>query len=111
MRTKSLARFIALLAVVALAIPALAKPISKYIHIAETAKLGATELRAGEYHLLIDGTKVTVQHNSKVVAEAEGRWENREEKARYTSVLLGANHEVKEIRFAGEKRVLMIATP
>ena len=111
MRSKSLVRFIALLAVVALAIPAMAKPVSKYINIAEAAKLGTTELSAGEYHLLIDGAKVTVQRNSKVVAEAEGRWENRDEKARYNSVLLGPNHEVKEIRFAGEKRVLVIATP
>ncbi len=111
MRSKSLVRFIALLAVVALAIPAMAKPVSKYINIPETAKLGTTELSAGEYHLLIDGAKGTVQRNSKVVAEAEGRWENRDEKARYNSVLLGPNHEVKEIRFAGEKRVLVIATP
>ncbi len=111
MRIKSLVRFIALLAVVALAIPAVAKPISKNINIAESAKLGTSELSAGEYRLLIDGAKVTVQRNSKVVAEAQGRWEDRDEKARYNAVLLGPNHEVKEIRFAGERRVFVIATP
>ena len=111
MRIKSLVRFIALLAVVALAIPAVAKPISKNINIAESTKLGTSELSAGEYRLLIDGAKVTVQQNSKVVAEAQGRWEDRDEKARYNAVLLGPNHEVKEIRFAGERRVFVIATP
>ena len=111
MRIKSLVGFIALLTVVALAIPAVAKPISKNINIAESAKLGTTELSAGEYRLLIDGTKLTVQRNSKVVASAEGRWEERGEKARYNSVVLGPNHQVQEIRFAGEKRVLVIATP
>jgi len=103
--------FIALLAALALAIPAMAKPISKNINIADTAKFGSTTVSAGEYRLLIDGTKVTVQHDSKTVAEVEGRWEDRAEKASRNSVLLGANGEVKEIRFAGEKRVLVLATP
>ena len=108
---KSLVRFINLLAVVALAVPAVAKPVSKHINISTPAKLGSTQLSAGDYHLLIDGTKVTVQRGSKVVAETEGRWEERSEKARQNSMLLGSNGEVREIRFAGETRVLVLATP
>ena len=111
MQIKSLIRFIALLAVVALAIPAMAKPVTKSISIAEPAKFGSTQVSAGEYRLLIDGTKVTVQHNAKTVAEVEGRWEDRGEKAQRNALLLGPNGEVKEIRFAGEKRVLVLATP
>ncbi len=110
MRVKSLVRFLALLAVVALAVPAMAKPISKYMDIPAPAKLGSTQLSAGHYRLLIDGTKVTVQRGSQVVAEVEGRWEQRE-KSPYNSVLLGPSGEVKEVRFSGENRVLVLATP
>ncbi len=111
MRVKSLVRFLALLAVVALAVPAMVKPISKYVDIPAPAKLGSTQLNAGHYRLLIDGTKVTVQRGSQVVAEVEGRWEQREQKPPYNSVLLGPSGEVKEVRFAGERRVLVLATP
>src|SRR5437899_10398100 len=68
MRINSLVRFVALLAVVALAVPALAKPVSKTINISQPAKLGSSQLTAGEYRLLIDGTKV----NSEV-QQARGR--------------------------------------
>jgi hypothetical protein len=111
MTNKNLVRFIALLAVVALALPVMAKPISKNISIAQPAKLGTSQLTAGEYHLLIDGTRVTVQKGKNVVAEVTGRWEDRDAKARYNSVLLGADGQVQEVRFAGENRVLVLSTP
>ena len=108
MRINSLVRFVALLAVVALAVPVLAKPVSKTINISQPAKLGSSQLTAGEYRLLIDGTKVTIQKGNKLVAEVAAHWEQRE-KGRYNSVLLGANGELKEVRFAGENRVLVFS--
>ena len=111
MRIQSLVRFIALLAVAALAIPALAKPVSKSINLAQPAKIGTTYLTVGEYRLLIDGNKVIVQRGKQTVAQAEGRWEQRAPKARYNSVLLGPDGEVQEVRFAGDDRVLVIANP
>jgi len=75
MRSKSLVRFFALLAVLALALPVLAKPVSKTINIAQPAKFGSAQVSAGEYRLLIDGDKVTVQHEGKTVAEVSARWE------------------------------------
>ncbi len=111
MSTKSLLRFVALLAVVALAIPAMAKPISKNINISQPARLGASQLSAGEYRLLIEGTKVTIQKGRDVVAEVTGRWEQRDAKARSNSVLLGPDGQLQEVRFAGESRVLVLSTP
>lgn len=111
MRIKSLVGVISLLAVVALVLPAMAKPVTKSITFTQPAKLGSTQIQAGEYRLLIDGTKVTVQQGKQVVAEVEGRWEERDAKARYTSVLIGDNGQVQEVRFAGEKRVLVLSTP
>jgi hypothetical protein len=106
---KSCLPLVALLVVVGLAVPAFAKPISKNITISQAAKFGKADLKAGEYRLLIDGSKVTIQKGKDVLGEAEGRWEERENKASNSSVLLGANGEVKEVRFAGDRRVLVLA--
>jgi hypothetical protein len=107
MKTNSLFRFVALLAVVALAVPVFAKPLSKTINFTQAAKLGKADLQAGEYRLLIDGNKATVQKGKSVVAETEGRWEERETKSVYDAVLIGENGQVREVRFSGQKRVFV----
>jgi len=99
----------ALLAAIALAVPAFAKPFTKTINIAQAAKFGKTDLRAGEYRLEIDGNKATVQKGKQVVAESEGRWEDRSTKSAYDSVLIGENGQVKEVRFAGQTRVFIFS--
>jgi hypothetical protein len=109
MRTNSFFRSIALLAAIALAIPAFAKPFSKTINIAQAAKLGKSELKAGEYRLQIEGTRATVQRGKEVVAESEGRWEDRSTKSNYDSVLLSETGQVKEVRFAGQTRVFVFS--
>jgi hypothetical protein len=109
MKTNSFFRNIALLAAMALAIPAFAKPFSKTINIAQAAKLGKSELKAGEYRLQIEGTKATVQKGKEVVAESEGRWEDRSTKPNYDSVLLSETGQVKEVRFAGQTRVFVFS--
>jgi hypothetical protein len=109
MKSNSFFRSIALLAAIAVAVPVFAKPISKSINIGQSAKVGKTDLKAGEYRLLIDGTKATVQMGNKTVAESEGRWEDRDSKSQYDAVLLSENGQVKEIRFAGQKRVFVFS--
>jgi hypothetical protein len=109
MKTNSFFRSIALLAAIAVAVPAFAKPFSKTINITQAAKLGKSDLRAGEYRLLIDGNKATVQKGKEVVAESEGRWEDRSTKSNYDSLLLGENGQVKEVRFAGQTRVFVFS--
>jgi len=109
MRSKSLLQIVALLAVGGLAVPVFAKPISKSITITRAAKIGKTNLSAGEYRLLIDGNKVTVQKGNKAVAESEGRWEERQEKANADSILVGSDGTVQEVRFAGNNRVLVLS--
>jgi len=44
-----------------------------------------------------------------VVAESEGRWEDRDTKSNYDAVLLGENGQVKEVRFSGQKRVFVFS--
>jgi len=109
MKSNSFFRSFALLAAIAVAVPVFAKPISKSINIAQSAKLGKADLKAGEYRLLIDGTKATLQSGNKVVADSECRWEDRESKSSYDAVLLSENGQVKEVRFAGQKRVFVFS--
>jgi hypothetical protein len=109
METNSFVRSIALLTAVALAVPTFAKPFTKTINITQAAKLGKSELKSGEYRLEIDGNKATVQKGKQIVAESEGRWEDRSAKSPYDSVLLGENGQVKEVRFAGQTRVFVFS--
>ena len=109
MKSNTILRTLALLAVTTLAIPVFAKPVSKVINITQSAKVGKADLQAGEYRLLIDGTKATVQKGRAVVAESEGRWEDRETKSNYDAVLLGENGQVREVRFSGQKRVFVFS--
>jgi hypothetical protein len=109
MKSQSLVRSIVLLAVVALAVPVFAKPINKTINIPSAAKLGQADLQAGEYRLMIDGTKASVQKGSQVVAQSEGRWEDRDSKSPYDAVLLNDKGRVTEVRFSGQKRVFVFS--
>lgn len=109
MKSNILLRSFALLAVIALAVPVFAKPISKTINITQAAKVGKADLQAGEYRLLIDGSKAIVQKGKSTVAEIEGRWEDRATKSNYDAVLLGDNGQVKEVRFSGQKRVFVFS--
>jgi hypothetical protein len=109
MKNTSLLRSAALLAALALAVPAFSKPISKTIEISRAAKFGKTEVDAGEYRLLIDGNKVVVKKGSRVLAETEGRWEESAEKSRQDSVEIAGNGQVKRITFEGKTRVLILS--
>jgi hypothetical protein len=107
MKRNSIYRIAALFVALAMVVPAFAKPFTKTINISQTAKVGKSSLQAGEYLLSIDGNKATVQKGKNTVAESEGRWEERDSKSSYNSVLVGEDGQVREVRFAGQKRVFV----
>ena len=109
MKFNSILRSLALAAALVSTVPLLAKPFTKTINIAQSAKLGKADLQAGEYRLMIDGSKVTVQKGSQVLAEGEGRWEERATKSSSDSVLISSNGQLKEVRFSGKTRVFVIS--
>lgn len=109
MKPNSILRSLALGAALACTAPLLAKPVSKTINITQTAKIGKADLKAGEYRLRIDGNKATVEKGRQVLAESEGRWEDRSTKSANDSVLIGENGQVKEVRFAGQARVFVFS--
>ena len=59
--------------------------------------------------LLIDGNKATVQKGKQVVAQSDGRWEDRDTKSNYDAVLLNDAGQVSEVRFAGQKKVFVFS--
>ncbi len=107
MKRNSIYRIAALFVALAMVVPVFAKPITKTINISQTAKVGKSSLQAGEYLLSIDGNKATVQKGKNTVAESEGRWEERDTKSSYNSVLVGEDGQVREVRFAGQKKVFV----
>jgi hypothetical protein len=50
-----------------------------------------------------------VQKGNQVLAETEGRWEDRATKSSNDSVLIGENGQVKEVRFSGKTRVFVFS--
>jgi hypothetical protein len=107
MKLNSVLRSLGLAIALASTVTLLAKPINKTISITHAAKLGKADLQAGEYRLSIDGTKATVEKGKQMIAQSEGRWEDRSNKAASDSVLIGEDGQVKEVRFAGQNRVFV----
>jgi hypothetical protein len=109
MKILSALRIVAVLVAVAVAVPVFAKPTITTVTISQATKFGKASLNAGEYKLMIDGTKATVQKGKNVVAETEGRWEDRDSKAANDSVLIGEDGRVKEVRFSGKTKVFVVS--
>jgi len=109
MKSNSVSRIAALFIALAMTVPVFAKPFTKTINLSQSAKFGKASLQAGEYQLSIDGTKATVQKGKNTLGESEGRWEERDSKSEYTSILVGENGQIREVRFAGQKRVFVFS--
>jgi hypothetical protein len=93
-----------------LVIPAFAKPVMKTITISDSRKIAGKELKNNDYTFKVDDTKLVVELKHKVVAEATGRWEPRDQKNDGDALVTDADGQILELRFAGEKRVFVIAS-
>lgn len=102
---------VAILVVLAVAAPAFATPdpVAKSISLLVPAKIGRTQLDVGTYKILIDGSKVTVKQGKTIIAETTGEFVERSTKQSNNAVVVGGNGEIQEVRFAGEKRVLVLS--
>jgi hypothetical protein len=107
MKRQSLLANLVLAGVLAVAVPVFAKPMSTNVPITHDVKIGQTDVKAGDYRFLIDGNHLTIMNGKKVVAEADGRWEERNSKAPYSSVV-SDNGKVTELRFEGKTSVFVL---
>jgi hypothetical protein len=108
MKCKSLLANLALCGALAIAVPVFAKPMSTSLPLTHAIKVGQTEVKAGDYRFLIDGSHLTVLKGKKLVAEAEGRWEDRDSKPENDSIL-SDDGKLLEVRFGGKKSVFVVA--
>jgi hypothetical protein len=108
MRAKSLRSLVAFLAVMALVVPAFAKDINRIISLPNQTKIAGKTLKAGDYAFKVSDTKLTIEMNNKVVAEAAGHWEPRDKKVASDGFSAGADGQVREVHFSGEKRVFIV---
>jgi hypothetical protein len=108
MKSNSLLASLVLGGALAVALPVFAKPMSTTVPIGHSVKVGQTDLKAGDYRFLIDGTHLTVFVGKKNVAEAEGKWEERSTKAPYTEIVSTNEGKLIELRFEGKKSVFVL---
>jgi hypothetical protein len=109
MKTNSLVRTLAILAALALTVPAFAKPMAKNLPISHPVKVGQVDVKAGDYRATIDNNHLTLLNGKKVIAESEGRWEDRDAKSPYTEIVSNSDGRVLELRFEGKKSVFVLA--
>ena len=109
MCNNSIVRSLILASALAISVPAFAKPMVKDLPITHTIHVGQTSVQSGDYRILIDGNHLTIQKGKKVVAQAEGRWEERDSKPPYDEVVSDGDGKMLELRFEGKKSVFVLA--
>jgi hypothetical protein len=109
-------RFSALILALALVLPAvtslaLAKEakgtVKTDVTIATSVWLAGKELKAGEYSIVADDSKITVMHDGKTIVEAPIQWQDGRSKADSSAVVVDGN-QVKEVRFSGKTRAAVL---
>jgi len=108
MSNNSLVRSLVLVSALAISVPAFAKPVVKDLPITHSMRIGKTTIQSGDYHILIDGNHLTIQKGKNVVAEAEGRWEDRDAKVPYDEIVSTDDGKILELRFGGKKSVFVL---
>ncbi len=109
MSNNSLFRSLILFSALAISVPAFAKPVVKDLPITHSMHIGKTAIQSGDYRILIDGNHLTIQKGKNVVAQAEGRWEERDSKPPYDEVVSDGDGKMLELRFEGKKSVFVLA--
>lgn len=105
--TRRIVATLSVLMLLTLSVSASAKPIHTSVILVSNAKINGTALKAGEYNVNADDTKVTLTVDGKVIAESKVEWKDGTSKASSTSVLI-AGDEIKEIRFKGQTRYAVV---
>jgi hypothetical protein len=77
------------------------------LHFFRAVALSGKELQPGTYSLVADRSIVTLKQSGKVVAEAQVEWKDADKRESATHVVLDGSN-VKEIRFAGTTRYIVI---
>jgi hypothetical protein len=77
------------------------------LHFFHAVTLSGKELQPGIYSLVADSSKVMLKQSGKVVADAPVQWKDGDKKEFANHVVLDGKN-IKEIRFAGRTRYIVI---
>ncbi len=102
-----LLQIIAVVLALALAAPVFADSYLRTITLNEATKLGATDVKPGDYTLTFDGAKLVLKQGKKVVAEAAAEWVDSKYEIRGDTVVIDGG-QITEIRIEGKKRVIKV---
>lgn len=81
---------------------------SASMQILNTISLGGTQIKPGTYKVIADDSKVTLEQNGKMVAQAPVVWKEGSVKAIYSNIVT-IGDQVTEIHFGGKMRYVAIA--
>lgn len=108
-------RFGLAVAALALALPMLpktdnaAKPKSATLTIDAPVKFGETMVKPGTYKVVFEGEKASIENGKTVVASANGRWEERKQKADSTGFET-TNGQVDTIFLHGDSNAFVLSS-
>jgi hypothetical protein len=108
MKTHSALKTLALASVLVFSTGLVAKPMAKSLTVTHPVHVGKSDVKVGDYRAMIDGNHLVLVNGKKTVAEAEGRWEDRDTKSPYTAIVADADGRVIELRFEGQKSAFVI---
>ena len=77
------------------------------VKLLDTAKLGSSDLKPGDYSVTADDTHAKFFKGGKVIAEASIQWKDESSKAKYTTVVVESS-QIKEIHFSGKMKYVEI---
>jgi hypothetical protein len=109
MRKNTLKSIFAVGALAVMISPVFAGTVQRIITVNGVQKLSGKELKNDDYTFKIDDSKMTVELRHKVVAEATGKWEDRNTKYDTDTVVTDADGKIQEIRLGGQKRAFVVS--
>jgi hypothetical protein len=108
MKKTSVIQGLTLAAVLAFSTALVAKPMAKTLSVTHPVHVGQSDVKVGDYRAVIDGNHLTLTNGKKTVAEADGRWEDRDSKSEYDAIVADKDGRVIELRFYGQKSAFVI---
>jgi hypothetical protein len=77
------------------------------VKLLNSAKLGSSDLKPGDYSVTADDAHAKFSKGGKVIAEASIQWKDESSKAKYTTVVVESS-QIKEIHFSGKMKYVEI---
>jgi hypothetical protein len=82
---------------------------SATMELAKSAVVGGKQIQAGTYDVKAKGSKLTLSHDGKVVAEAPIQWKDEQSKSMHSTVVVDSG-SLTEVHFPGKTQYAQVST-